>query len=637
MSENETSSPLRILLVEDDEQDRAAFARAFKKADVAAQITPCDRAEDALGQFRSDAASFDLAVIDHKLPGMSGMELCKTLLAEEVPIPLVILTGKGSEALAVEAMKLGVDDYVVKASGQDYFNLLPVVLLKAVRNYQDRLDLKRAEKTLKADESCFRNMIYSNADGILIVDSQGIVRLINPATQSLFGVGAEHLLDRPFGFPIVETEAVEIDIASAGRDPIVAEMRTAKMTWKGEPVQIVSLRDVTERKIAEELDRHRQRELDMKDQFISHVSHELRSPLSAIYQFVTILLDGLAGDIPDEQREHLETILRNSSQLKAMIDDLLDISRAQTGKLTVTPRYLTVAETISGSLESCGAAASARDIELSAEVPDDLPAAYADEQRVQQIVTNLINNAIKFTPESGSVTVRAGIDENDPDSLCVSVSDTGCGVSDEDRERIFEQMYQVQDNGDAGRKGLGLGLYICKELASQHGGRIWVESELHHGSTFFFTLPVFSLAKALRPILTEDNLLRGSIALITVDVTSTDDRSLGQLEEAAMEEVWHILDRCIIRAMDVVVPRMPRRKTGETFYVAAWVGEAGTESLVGRIRQQLAGCDALTTARLAATVSATLLDVPSLPNDGSPEEIAKDIASEIEELVMTPV
>jgi PAS domain S-box-containing protein len=635
MNENETSSSLRILLVEDDEHDVLAFKRVLKKADTAVEITTCGRAEDALDRLRSDAGAFDLAVIDHKLPGMSGLELCKTLLGEKVPLPLVILTGQGSEALAVEALKAGVENYVVKAPGKDYLDLLPVVLLEAVRKYQNRLARKRAEENLRADQACFRDMIYNNADGNLIVDSQGIVRLINPAAKSLFGVKADKLLDQPFGFPIVGNEATEVELVSAGRDPVIAEMRSAKMMWKGELVQVVSLRDVTERKIAEELDRYRRRELKMKDQFISHVSHELRSPLSAIYQFVTILLDGLAGEIPDEQREHLETILRNSSQLKVMIDDLLDVSRAQTGKLTVRPRYLTLAECIRGALESCSAA-SAKDITLSADVPDNLPPAYADGQRVRQIVTNLIDNAVKFTPRNGSTVVRAEIYENDPDYLCVSVSDMGCGISDEDRERIFEQMYQVQYNGDAGRKGLGLGLYICKELVSRHGGRLWVESELHHGSTFFFTLPVFSLAKSVGPILTEDNLLGGSMAMIIVDVASTDDRSLGKLEEAALGEVWDILDRCIIRAMDVVLPRMPRRKTGETFYVVACVDEGGTESLVGRMRQQLAGCDALRTAGLAATVFATRMDLPPLTENTTPEEIAKDIKNRIEDLVMTP-
>jgi len=410
--------------------------------------------------------------------------------------------------------------------------------------------------------------------------------------------------------------------------PVVPEILKAKVAVFVDLYR--KTRQVERQRYAEEANR-------AKDEFLCHVSHELRSPLAAIYEFATILLDGLAGEVPDGQREYLETILRNVTQLKTMIDDLLSVSRTQTGKLTVRPRYLTVAEPIGESLESRSTAALAKGINLSSEIGDDLPPAYADGRRVEQIVTNLINNAVKFTPQNGSITVRAGIDENGPDFLCISVSDTGCGISEEERERIFEQMYQIRYDGDAGRKGLGLGLYICKELVSCQGGRIWVESRIGQGSTFFFTLPIFSLAKTVGPVLTDANLPGGAIALITVDVASIDDRALEKLERAAMEEVWDILDRCIIRVMDVILPRMPGRKTGETFYVVACGDEDGVESMVQRIRWQLAGCDALKTAGLAATVFFTMMDIPPLTDNTTPEEIAKGVASRIEDLVMTPV
>jgi len=617
-----------ILLIEDDptyvEFVRGALSESpgmFFELEHADQLRS--------GLERLAAGEIDLVLLDLGLPDSQGLDTLRKLRSQAARVPVVVLTCLDDETTAIEASQRGAQDYLDK--GHIDANQLVRSLHYAIRQ-------SCANEALRVSEACFRDMIYNNADGILIVNPQGIVRHINPAAQSLFGARAEQLLDQPFGFPIVGNEATEVELVSSGRDPVTAEMRAAEMMWKGQPVHVVSLRDVTEHKrLLEEIEQHRRQELQAKDQFISHVSHELRSPLAAIYEFVTILRDGLAGEVPDQQRGHLGTILRNVTQLKTMIDDLLDISRAQTGKLTVKPRYLPVTEPISESLESCGAAASAKGIELSAEIGDDLPSAYADGQRVQQIVTNLVNNAVKFTPEKGNITVSAGIDQNDPDFLCVSVSDTGCGISDEDRERIFEQMFQVQYNGDAGRKGLGLGLYICKELVTRHGGRIWAESELHHGSTFFFTLPVFSLAKSVGPILTEDNLIGRTLALITVDIASTDDRSLGKPEEAALEEVWDILDRCIIRAMDVVLPRMPGRKTGETFHVVACVDAGGTESLVQRIRRQLADSDALKTAGLAATVSVTMMDVPFLPNDAPAEEIAKDIVSKIEELVMTPV
>ncbi|MDY7010557.1 MAG: ATP-binding protein [Planctomycetota bacterium] len=147
------SNRIRILLIEDDRHDVTAFGRAFKKAERSALITTSERAEDALKQLRTTPESFDIAVVDHKLPGISGMELCKTLLAEKVPLPLVILTGNGSEDLAVESLKAGVDDYVIKKPDEGYLNLVPLVLTEAVRKYEDRQARREAEESLRAIHS----------------------------------------------------------------------------------------------------------------------------------------------------------------------------------------------------------------------------------------------------------------------------------------------------------------------------------------------------------------------------------------------------------------------------------------------------------------------------------------------------
>ena len=144
-----TSSPLRILLVEDDEHDRLAFRLAFQKSQVSCEITEYTRAEEALEQLRADASSFDLVVIDYALPGMSGLDLSKKLVEEKIPLPLVILTGKGSQQLAVEALKAGVDDYIIKEPGPAYLDLLPLVLPGVVRKHGDRLARKQVEGKLR--------------------------------------------------------------------------------------------------------------------------------------------------------------------------------------------------------------------------------------------------------------------------------------------------------------------------------------------------------------------------------------------------------------------------------------------------------------------------------------------------------
>jgi signal transduction histidine kinase len=170
-----TSSPLRILLVEDDEHDSLAFRLVFQKSQVACEITEAVRAEEALERLRTDASSFDLAVIDHALPGMSGVDLSKKLLHEKTPLPLVILTGRGSEELAVEALKAGVDDYIIKDPGEGYLDLLPVVLPEVVRKRSDRLARKRAEEELRKINEELENfvLVVSHDLRIPIISIQG--------------------------------------------------------------------------------------------------------------------------------------------------------------------------------------------------------------------------------------------------------------------------------------------------------------------------------------------------------------------------------------------------------------------------------------------------------------------------------
>jgi hypothetical protein len=175
-----TSSPLRILLVEDEEHDVVVFRLAFQKSQVACEITKFERAEEALERLRTDASSFDLVVIDYALPGMSGLDLSKKLVEEKIPLPLVIITGRGSERLAVEALKDGVDDYIIKDPGHEYLNLLPVVLPDVVRRYGDRIARKQVEEELRKINEELKNFahIVSHDLKTPIVHIQGFSSLL---------------------------------------------------------------------------------------------------------------------------------------------------------------------------------------------------------------------------------------------------------------------------------------------------------------------------------------------------------------------------------------------------------------------------------------------------------------------------
>jgi len=242
----------------------------------------------------------------------------------------------------------------------------------------------------------------------------------------------------------------------------------------------------------DEREQTRQDEVRFKDEFLSHVSHELRSPLTAIKQFTTILLAGLAGELNDKQRDYQEIVLKNVQQLQAMIDDLLEVTRLETGKLTLEPERVSVPDAVRDALNTLRVTAVARGLMLSSDLPADLPSVSGDPIRVRQILINLLDNAIKFTPGGGAVSIRARVMPEDSGFLRLDVSDTGCGIDPNTSDRIFERLHQPPQPDTASRKGLGLGLFICKELVTRQGGRIWVEPGPHQGSTFSFTLPVFS-------------------------------------------------------------------------------------------------------------------------------------------------
>jgi signal transduction histidine kinase len=238
------------------------------------------------------------------------------------------------------------------------------------------------------------------------------------------------------------------------------------------------------------LDGLRKQQLLIKDQLLSNVSHELRTPLTAVHRFVTLLTDGLAGELEPQQREVLALALQHVDQLARMIQDLLDATRADAGKLEIEPRRVLVEEISAEVIRTLRSRADELGIALEAEISEDLPAVLADPARVRQILFNLLDNALKSTPKEGRVTIRARLRETEPGFACIAVSDTGRGIHPEAQVEIFQRLHQGQGASATSRQGLGLGLYIARELVTRQGGRIWVESQPGRGSTFSFTLPV---------------------------------------------------------------------------------------------------------------------------------------------------
>jgi sigma-B regulation protein RsbU (phosphoserine phosphatase) len=375
----------------------------------------------------------------------------------------------------------------------------------------------------------------------------------------------------------------------------------------------------------------RKQQLEFKNRFLSHVSHELRTPLTCIHQYVTILLDGLAGDMKPDQTDHLKTVLKSVNQLHAMIRDLLEATRADSGKLRIDQRCIDIGELMQQAVAMMRPTAAEKHVGLQASVDQNVPLVYADPDRTLEVLINLIDNAIKFTPPDGSVSVIASTVETDPSAVYLSVSDTGRGIPQEALPLVFERLYQDPDSIDDSRAGLGLGLYIAKEIVTLHGGRMWVASQPGSGSTFSFTLPLYSLAKLLSPIITYQGRLREHVTLVRVELTPLPKSLRGSWKETC-DQCLERLRHCIFVDKDLVLPATGTSGPIETLFVVASTNVEGVSVLMDRIRAQVGTLPKLQT-RGTLRVTSEPIAIPPASDTRTVEQQVWAIADCVNEIV----
>ncbi len=505
-----------------------------------------------------------------------------------------------------------------------------VLLIEDNPGDADLVRLRLVESRSDVDVSCVDRL----ADGLQSLDKEtpSVVLLDLNLPDSRGAETFRKVLSKAPGVPVVvlsgqDDEELAVKAVHQGvQDYLVKGAFDAKQLGR-------ALRYAMERQaLLTSLDMSRKQQLLFKDQFLSHVSHELRTPLTCIHQFVTILLDGLAGPIPPEQREHLETILRSTKQLRTMIADLLEASRAESGKTRLDKRCLALDQVIRQAAAMLRPSASEKRIGLELALDSRIPMVFADPERVLQVLTNLLHNAIKFTASDGSVMVKACMVDADPEFVYVSVTDTGIGITPEARPLIFERMYQAPNAIDDSRKGLGLGLYIAKEMVRLHGGRIWVESESGHGSTFSFTLPVYSLARQISAAVSDHGRVREAMSLIRVELSPLPAVRTGSWKEVR-ERCAEVLQSCILPDKDVLLPPLGNGGGDETFLIVASADQHGTQVITKRVREQLERCQEIAT-KTSFFVSATPIQAPEDADKKPLIKVIEDVADSVSEQAM---
>lgn len=399
----------------------------------------------------------------------------------------LIIRGKTRGMLHISSLK------------QDAFTEEHIRLLYTNAN-QSSAAMERLETVLETEKSKTETVIKSMADGVIMIDQNREVIVVNPAAKKALHIDSH------------ECETFECISKLLGYDPLELLRKEERNSVKKEvsiydmdyQVQascvigsdkeligtVIALRDVSREK---KIDR-------MKSEFISIVGHELRTPLTSIKNAVNIIFSKKAGDITENQIKFLSMADRNINRLSGIINDLLDVSRIDSGKIKIELESLDLCNPLDMAITSLSPGAGGKSISIRKEIPSDLSKAYGDSDKLEQIFINLLGNAIKFTPGGGRICVSASEVQGE-DFIKISVTDTGIGIGPDEIEKIFDRFYQVEKTLTRGIQGTGLGLSIVKGLGEAHGGKIWVESKVGKGSKFVFTLPRYSPERVFKDCL----------------------------------------------------------------------------------------------------------------------------------------
>jgi len=374
-------------------------------------------------------------------------------------------------------------------------------MYRLVREQAVRLgDMLRHESHVSAQ---YTAILASITDGVAVSDEHGVLTVVNDATARILHLDKEPLIGQPLdelfgGFSDKEQQAVQnmmAELCARSRHHECSSPAAVMLHQDEQVIQavcmpmyderqafagtVIVLRDVTrEQEIAQ-----------AKNEFVSIVAHELRTPMTSIKGYIDLILQGAVGEVNQGQRHFLGIAKSNVDRLSDLISDLLDTARIDAGRVRLEPEPVQIAELVSSVCESIAETLRERELTLIVEKAPSLPVIQADRNRVIQVLTNLLSNAYRYTPPGGEIRVSMGLDEA---NVWVSVADTGIGIAVQDREKIFEPFYRANQEMVNQQTGTGLGLPIVRSLIEMHGGTIKLETELGVGSTFSFTLPIES-------------------------------------------------------------------------------------------------------------------------------------------------
>jgi PAS domain S-box-containing protein len=488
-----TPDPLQVLLIEDDPDDVLLLKEALTETGLEKiKLGLADRLSRGLIELRME--SYDVILLDLNLPDSHGLDTLSSIINIFPKIPIVVISGLADDATTIEAVRRGAQDYILKGE------INGPMLLRILRYAIER---KQAEVVLRTSEARYRTLLDTTPNGITLTDLEGKLLLCNqqtailhgyPSPEAMLGINVYELIapqDRRLAAvnakkTLDEARIINIEYTLLRKDGshFPAELSAALLRdAAGAPAGFIGItRDITERKQVIEAEKRLSK---LREEFIASVSHELRTPLFSLLGYLDLLLSGKVNHA-DVQKEFLTRASKDANRLLDKVNELLDFSLLESEHLTLNLEKVDLSVIIVDLLHAFQEQAQSRQISLKFTPLDSSLVAEVDPSRMRRVLENVVENAFKFSEVGGTVLVTG---ESADDNIIINVFDQGCGIPEEEISRIFEKYYQVGHTNTENVYGLGLGLYIAKQIIEAHRGTISVKSQLGAGSTFTIIIP----------------------------------------------------------------------------------------------------------------------------------------------------
>lgn len=482
---------LHILLLEDTTFHAELIEATLIANDLPCAIVRVERREEFLAALQRQ--TFDVILADYMLPDFDGLTALK-LAREQVPdTPVIIVSGVLGEESAIDALKDGAADYVLKTS----LSRLAPAVRRALRETAEHKARWQAETALRESEERYRNLFDNAIDGIVVSALDGTILMVNQEVERLVGFARAEMIGRsgrefvlpPFAGVMREQirdvlaggelGLAEIEVFSKGGSLITVEVRSCVVRdSRGKPATIQSfLRDISERKAIE-----RQRA-----DFLAMLTHDLRNPITIILGYIEMLLEETRRGRSSDEVDILQRLRSNALSLHSLVTNYLDFSRIEAKTLDLATEPIVLNEVLRRVGDQYEPEASRHGIHLHFALHEGEPRVVGAALALERVFANIVTNAIKFTPSGGAISIRSELQGNE---AVVTITDTGPGIPVEDRAIIFEKYRTLGKSGE--REGTGLGLFIVKSLVETHGGKVLLRCPASGGTEVIVILPVLT-------------------------------------------------------------------------------------------------------------------------------------------------